>query len=424
MVRKRNAELETWMKEHGLSAGALAEQVNDAMADLNGHRGVVTERTVYRWLSGENRSPQDRQWHALEVVSGLPATDLGFVPRARPRPATPSARLEDPVLGRRSFISVATGAAVAVSTGTATAATRPTVGHSDVDRLRGLLAELWLLDDQNGGGPVLEKRAADLAARTLSLQQHGSASQRVRSRLYAVAASFTAFAMFSAIDARRLGEAQRYLEQSVTLAGLSGDGQVQHQTWRYAAMLAGQRGRYADALAAAEACTGTRAHRTDPLYASLTHSRIALTAASLGDKTRALRALDRAHGAYDRADPAEARPSSVAFYTRGELHGLTGITHYRLGEAEKAEFHAHRCIADLRDDQHRNRAYYLSQAALAQVAQGDVEQAVATATRVIAPTDADAGRVPHLLGSFTSALNQAAPKSAVTRQWNDRTRTA
>ncbi|WP_163010642.1 hypothetical protein [Streptomyces dangxiongensis] len=229
-----------------------------------------------------------------------------------------------------------------MSTGTATAATRPTVGHSDVDRLRVLLAELWLLDDQNGGGPVLERRAADLAARTLSLQQHGSASQRVRSRLYAVAASFTAFAMFSAIDARRLGEAQRYLEQSVTLAGLSGDGQVQHQTWRYAAMLAGQRGRYADALAAAEACTGTRAHRTDPFYASLTHSRIALTAASLGDKTRALRALDRAHGAYDRADPAEVRPSSVAFYTRGELHGLTGITHYRLGEAEKAEFHAHR----------------------------------------------------------------------------------
>ncbi|MEV0988729.1 hypothetical protein [Streptomyces sp. NPDC049949] len=34
-------------------------------------------------------------------------------------------------------------------------------------------------------------------------------------------------------------EAQRYLEQAVTLAGLSGDGQVQHQTWRYAAMLAG-----------------------------------------------------------------------------------------------------------------------------------------------------------------------------------------
>ncbi|MFF1491495.1 Tat pathway signal protein [Streptomyces sp. NPDC058304] len=421
MVRKRNTELAIWMKEHGLSAGALAELVNDAMTDLTGERGAVTERTVYRWLSGENRSPQDRQWQALEATSGLPATDLGFVPRARP--ATPSARLEDPLLGRRAFISVATGAAVAVSTGTTTAVTRPTVGHSDVDRMRSLLAELWLLDDQKGGGPVLEKRAADLATRTLSLQQHGS-SQRVRSRLYAVAASFTAFAMFSAIDARRLGEAQRYLEQAVTLAGLSGDGQVQHQTWRYAAMLAGQRGRYADALAAAEACTGTRAHRTDPLYASLTHSRIALTAASLGDKSRALRAVDRSHAAYDRADPAEARPSSVSFYTRGELHGLTGITHYRLGEPEKAEFHAHRCIADLRADQHRNRAYYLSQAALAQVAQGDIEQAVATATCVIAPTGADAGRVPHLLGSFTSALNQAAPQAAITRDWNDRTRTA
>ncbi|MFJ6047646.1 hypothetical protein [Streptomyces sp. NPDC092307] len=328
------------------------------------------------------------------------------------------------MLGRRTFISVATGAAVAITTGTAAATARPTVGHSDVDRLRGLLAELWLEDDRNGGGPVLEKRASDLAARTLSLQQHGSASQRVRSRLYAVAAAFTGFAMFAAIDSRRLGEAQRYLEQAVTLAGLSGDGQVKHQTWRYAAMLAGQRGRYADSLAAAEACTGTRAHRTDPLYASLTHSRIALSASSLGDKNRALRALERAHTAYDRADPAEARPSSVAFYTRGELHGLTGITHYRLRDPETAEFHAHQCLADLRPEQRRNRAYYLSQAALAQVAQGDIEQAVATATHVIAPTGADSGRVPHLLGSFTSALNQAAPQAAVTRQWNDRTRTA
>ncbi|MFE3860602.1 Tat pathway signal protein [Streptomyces goshikiensis] len=421
MVRKRNAELATWMKEHGLSAGALAELVNDAMADMSGQRGAVTDRTVYRWLSGETCSPQGRQWEALEAVSGLAATDLGFVPRARP--ATPSARQEDPVLGRRTFISVATGAAVALTTGAAATA-RPTVGHSDVDRLRGLLAELWLEDDQNGGGPVLEKRAAALAARTLSLQQHGSASQRVRSRLYAVAAAFTGFAMFAAIDSRRLPEAQRYLEQAVTLAGLSGDGQVQHQTWRYAAMLAGQRGRYADSLAAAEACTATRAHRTDPLYASLTHSRIALSASSIGDKNRALRALERAHAAYDRADPAEARPSSVAFYTRGELHGLTGITHYRLGEPEEAEYHAHQCISDLRPDQHRNRAYYLSQAALAQVAQGDVEHAVATATRVIAPTGAEAGRVPHLLGSFTSALNQAAPTATVTRHWNDRTRTA
>ncbi|MFJ9940608.1 Tat pathway signal protein [Streptomyces erythrochromogenes] len=408
------------MREHGLSAGALAELVNDALTGLTGRRGVVTDRTVFRWLSGESRSPQDRQWQALEAISGLPATDLGFVPRARP--ATPSARQEDPVLHRRTFISIATGAAVAVTTGTATA--RPTVGHSDVERLRGLLRELWLLDDQNGGGPVIEKRAANLAARTLSLQQHGSASQRVRSRLYAIAASFTASAMFAAIDARRLNEAQRYLEQAVTLAGLSGDGQVQHQTWRYAAMLAGQRGRYSDSLAAAEACTGTRAHRADPLYASLTHSRIALSAASMGDKNRSLRALERAHAAYDRADLADARPASVAFYTRGELHGLTGIAHYRLGGPEEAEFHAHRCISDLRPDQHRNRAYYLSQAALAQVAQGDVEQAVATATRVIAPTGAETGRVPHLLGSFTSALNQAAPTATVTRHWNDRTRTA
>lgn len=74
------------------------------------------------------------------------------------------------------------------------------------------------------------------------------------------------------------------------LAGLSGDGQVQHQTRRCAAMLADQRGRHADSVAAAEAALNTRAHHTDPLYASLSHARLALSAAAAGDRIRAQRA--------------------------------------------------------------------------------------------------------------------------------------
>lgn len=49
------------------------------------------------------------------------------------------------------------------------------------------------------------------------------------------------------------------------------------------------------------------------------------------------------------------------FYTLGELHGLTGITHYRLGQGEQAEYHSHLCLAALRPEQHRNRAYYTAQ---------------------------------------------------------------
>lgn len=426
MARSRNQSLADWMHHHQVTAVELAELVNDAMEQLTGRCGAVSERTVFRWLSGENRWPQDRQRLALENVTGCPATRLGFVPRGR-RPAPAPAPQEAPVR-RRAFIAVTTGTAVAVTTSHAAAtpqraSVRPTVGLGDVQRLRSRLAELYEQDDRNGGGADLEEQANIEIRRTLGLQQNGSATGRVRSRLYALAAAFTATALWAAVDSGRLDDAHRYMEQAVTLAGLSGDGQVQHQTWRYAAMLADQRGRHTDAIAAAEAAMLTAAHRRDPLYASLSHARLALATASAGDRSRALRALDRAASAYDRADLAQPRPVSMGFYTHGELHGLTGITHYRLGRSDEAEFHAHQCLAALGADQHRNRAYYTAQAALAQLGQGDLEQATATAAAVIPPPGTlPTGRVPRLLGTFTSALNMKAPGAAIAREWNERAR--
>ncbi|WP_266801776.1 hypothetical protein [Streptomyces sp. NBC_00078] len=147
-----------------------------------------------------------------------------------------------------------------------------------------------------------------LVERTRGLQQNGSATQKTRSRLYATAAAFTATAMWAAVDSRRFTDAQTHLNEAIHLAGLSGDGQVQHQIWRYAAMLADQRGRHADSVAAAEAALNTRAHRTDPLYASLSHARLALSAASAGDRIRAQRAIGRAADAFGRADLAQTVP--------------------------------------------------------------------------------------------------------------------
>ncbi|MEK8146318.1 hypothetical protein NKH18_48875 [Streptomyces sp. M10(2022)] len=230
--------------------------------------------------------------------------------------------------------------------------------------------------------------------------------------------------MWAAVDSRRFTDAQTHLNEAIHLAGLSGDGQVQHQIWRYAAMLADQRGRHADSVAAAEAAMNTRPHRTDPLYASLSHARLALSAASAGDRIRAQRAIGRAADAFGRADTAQQRPASMDFYTLGELHGLTGITHYRLGQGERSEYHAHRCLAALRPEQNRNRAYYTAQTALSQLQQGELEMACATAERVLPEPGAGVGRVSHLLGGFTANLNQRAPGAQITRTWNSLARTA
>ncbi len=322
---------------------------------------------------------------------------------------------------RRRFLTDASGIAAATPFA-APSRTRTTVGTNDVQRLRHHLVELWELDDQEGGGPSLERRATDLTDTTEELQRTGSATSRIRSHLYALAATFTATAMWAAVDSRQLDRAQRHMEKAITLAGLSGDGQVQHQIWRYASTLANQRERWADAVAASEAAMVASAHRRDPLYASLSHAQLAVSLPGTGDHTRALRALDRAAEAYEKADPGMWRPVSMDFYTRGELDGLTGVALLRLGKPDQAEYHLHRCIAALRPDQNRNRAYYAVHVAFAQLAQREAEAACGTAAGVIPPPGStSAGRIPHLLTTFTTQLNAMAPGARVTQEWNART---
>lgn len=400
-----------------MSSNALAEAVNQVMGELTGKVGGLEGSQVRNWKSGRVKWPKSASRTALEMITGLSATDLGFVPRGK-SPALKARPSEDPV-HRRAFIAATTGTALS-----AAPSARLTVGRADVQRLSARLDELWLLDDQNGGGPELEERAVALSSYATELQRTGTATGRVRSRIHALAATFTATAMWAATDSRHLDRAQQHMEKAITLAGLSHDGQVQHQIWRYASTLAGQRGHWADATAAAEAAMDTSAHRTDPLYASLTHARLALALPALNEPTRARRAIADANEAFARADPDAARPTSMDFYTRGELDGLVGVTFLRLGDSARAEFHFHRCLAALRPDQHRNRAYYLLHVAFAQLGQKDLDQACSTAAKVIPPPGyTPTGRIPHLLNTFTHHLNKAAPDASATRAWNERNHT-
>lgn len=406
------------MEAHGHSSSSFAQAVSKAKEALTGSPGTYDGRIVRDWKAGRVRWPNAVTRAAIQHLTGLDPVRLGFVPRGR-NEAVEAPSQEDP-MRRRTFVTVVPAAALAGAAPPARA--RYTVGTGDVQRLRQELADLSKLDDREGGGPELEKRAIALADETINLQRNGSATSRIRSRLYALGAASTAMAMWATVDSRQPVRAQRHLERATHLAGLSGDGQVQHQIWQYASMLAKQREHWPDAVAAAEAAMSASAHRTDPLYASLSHARLAVSLPGIGEHTRAQRALERAEQAFERADPREWRPTSMDFYTRGELDGLTGITYLWLNQPERAEYHLHRCVAALRPDQHRNRAFYAVNIAFAQLGQGDPEQACNTAAAVIPPPGStSAGRIPHLLDTFTAKLNAAAPGARITREWNART---
>ncbi|MCC3768177.1 hypothetical protein [Streptomyces sp. UNOC14_S4] len=391
------------MLAEGLTQEELARRMNNALLEVTGRPGNTSARNIHNLLKGRTSWPWRRTRVALERVFGCTAEELGFTP-------PPSAQQEDP-LRRRTFFATAGGVA-AVATGL----THRSLGMADVRRLGAELDKLVDLDNHTGGAQQLESRAQAAAQRILDLQQQRSASQRVRSALYLLAASYTSTAMWAAVDAHRTDNAQGHLERANYLATMSGDSSIQYRIWSHAAILALQLHRWPDAIAAAAVARQTSITRRDPFFASLAHARSAGTYASAGERTSALRALDHAAKAWDRVDHELPRPPWMGFFDQAELDGLSAITYLRLGRGAEAEAHARRTLSGLRPDMQRNRLYYTAYLALAQLHQGDIDRACDTADTIL---DQTVGRSRVVLTEFRRTLHRTAPDATRTRVWTE-----
>lgn len=419
MAGTTNEDLAAWVEEHS-SVGELADALNDAILRITGRLGTTSERTVFRWLSGENRWPQALQRRALEDVTGLTITALGFVPRGK---NTPAPSPEDPSVHRRNFVGAATGTVAAIAA-SSLASSRPShVGTSDVIRLRESVENLVALDAERGGHSALERASLAGATEALDLQKR-STTQRVRNRLFSLAADFTATAAWSAVDAGQLDRAAQHLDRALTLAGMAQDHEMTMQVWNLRAMLARQRKDFGEAVAAAQAAQATWAARRSRFHASLAHARTAVGQAHSGEHRAALRSLGRAEIALGKADLTEPRPSWIAFYGSAELHSLTAIVRDVVGDPAEAEAASYRALSVLPDHYRRNRAHTTARLALAQLHQGEVEQAVATSTNVFEILDGEPlrGRMRQLLGDFQRDLITHAPPH-IGHEWADRYRT-
>ncbi|MEU9298803.1 XRE family transcriptional regulator [Streptomyces sp. NPDC048266] len=418
MPHARNEAFIAWMARNGWTALELATSLNAVIREVTqktSPRGELSEVTVRKWRSGETTWPQGKARMALEQVSGLSAADLGFVPPDRRKHR---AAPEDP-LRRRTFFTVASAAGAVVLTGAA-----PSVGSSDVLRLRQQLDTVNALDDQRGGHDRVEKAALAGAAEAVTLQAR-TATQRTQQRLFSLAADFTATAAWSCVDARERARARQHLDRALYLAGLAQDPSLTMRVWNSVSMLAHQQGDHAESLAAGQAAKATAITRRDPLYASLAHARTAIAHAHLNEDRSALRALDLAACSLAKADLDRPRSSWIAFYGAAELHALTAIVRDRIGDAADAEAASFQALAVLPETFRRNRALTTARLSLAQLHQGDIEQATATTARVFdemcgAPLP---GRVRSLLGEFHRDLITLAPGSATTLDWADRYRT-
>ncbi|MFE0477400.1 XRE family transcriptional regulator [Streptomyces sp. NPDC058947] len=410
-----NPHLAARMEHAGLTQDELADRLNKRIGELTGQPGKLTDRHVRNWLTGKTRWPQGRQRLVLEEEFGTSAEELGFTPPAG-RARAPS---EDPVR-RRNFMLSTTGSAVAAVPGVGQQ--RRSVGMTDVARASASMNQLVEADDRQGGHTSLATAALEGRAKVLELQQR-NASERVRRALYALAAEFTTIAAWSYIDLRDLDAAQRYPHESTTFAGLSQDPPTGMRVWINMAMLAYQRQNGHEQLAAAQAAVASQAARRDPFFGSMGRVRLALAHSCLGDPRAAKRALGAAQETLLKAVEDE-RPRWTAFYGPAELHHLAAIIHNRNGQYAEAEAMAHRALAKIPAEFQRNRALATCQLALAQLRQGEPEQATNTATTVFRIMDGAPlpGRMRTLIGDFHRDLFRLAPSTTYARNWADRMR--
>ncbi|WP_346768620.1 hypothetical protein [Streptomyces sp. DASNCL29] len=322
---------------------------------------------------------------------------------------------------RRNFLTATTGTTAAVAV---PLIAQHSVGTSDVIRLRSGVDALVALDAARGGHDELERMALAGATETLEKQKLG-ASQRIRQRLFSVAADYMSMAAWSAIDAKRTDRARSLLDRSLYLAGMAKDSIAELKAWNLYSILARQRDAYTEGVDSGYAAQATAIARRDPFYASLAHARTALAHSTLGDRQAALRSLGCAQEALSKASKDDPRPSWTAFYGPAELLAMTAIVRDRIGEPAEAEAASHKALATIPEQFRRNRALTTARLALAQLHQRDIDQACATASTVfdLMAGGPLPGRLRSLLGDYYRDLITLAPDAGVAREWGDRYRT-
>ncbi len=197
---------------------------------------------------------------------------------------------------------------------------------------------------------------------------------------------------------------------------MSGDTAIQFRIWSHAGTLYRHLGRPIDALSANDVARKLPVARRDPMFASLGHARHGAILGLTGDRVAVARAFDRAQAAYSRATPGEDRPAwMLAFYDQAEIESLALTAHLALGTFENAESHAHRAIALLRPQMMRSKAIATVRLAHAQLGQGDLEPAVATAKQA----KPEHPRVALMLDQFSNRILAMAPHSQAARSWRE-----
>lgn len=341
---------------------------------------AVDERPWPEWLSEDPaQRPPPRAWTVPGAFDALSELAGGSVDTTR----------RDLVLiagGTLTAALLAWLVADADAAGQITSGRR--IGEAAVARIEARAQTLRRMDDEDGGGTILTEASGALAL-TVALIRDSSYTDAHGSRLYAVASDLARQRAAALFDVH--GEcADGAFETALRAAKAAGDDELGANCLAFWSTAAYNSGRLRDAKAMADAALAAVRGRTTPLVEAMLRSRRGRARAHLGDS-----------GCWTDFDKAEellaapgqhAEPDWAYWFDAAEIYGARASSHLDMGEPSAAETDFVTAQKLFDPSIVRTQALYYTRQAIAQIEQGHIGEASATASRALDITESLSSR--------------------------------
>ncbi|GGZ95030.1 helix-turn-helix domain-containing protein [Streptomyces echinoruber] len=363
--------------------GRTQEQQADAINAVSG-RETMTRREINRYEHGEN-IPTNHTLAHIAVACGLPPEHLqreAAAARARRRKARREEEDQDDVKRRTLLGGAVVGAAAAAEPWERLAHAIGKGRKIDSDAADTLVDRACFLHMSEGHRTAQDLQSeveAHLDAITAALPRAGENERK----LTIAAGETAALAGWAAWDLGDHPRAHAYYKVTMECAEAAGHPPLRALALAYASYGAATPEKAAELLA--QAAKGVRGPG-NAAAAAWIYGRLAEEAASAGDGTNALRAMDRARFAYDFADHT-AEQAWVRFVTPYRIDSLALSVYGQLGRPELNETADH-AVDRLGRELPEAGVVVLGDLASALLRGGDVEQGVYVSRQFAAASDA------------------------------------
>lgn len=410
-----------------LSPEQLAHNLDQLAAQM-GLASRVDRKTPYKWLRG---SVPRRPWPALVSVLlsqrlniriqphdiwQVTGSELVFVPASigLEVPWTGAGTIaasyevaESSMIDRRVFLQL-TGAALtqpafdwllAQPAADVLCSIGRRVTNTHVDSIDAIISQLHHLDDQFGGGAVLDLVKGQIRF-VLDLLHDRSYTSRVGTRLHGAAAELLWLAGWVSFDAGQHAQAQRYWIAGLHAAHSAGDRATGANILAHMSYQAEDLDLRADAVRLADAARQGYSGGS-PRLSAFVSLKVAAAYAGVNDRARCEASIDTAYEEFRNQTTDTTDPSWSYWIDEARINDRISYAYAQLGEWPKAQRHMAMAVRMLGNDQIRDGAVWRVFLANTHAHQGEPERASEVGLKAIEFLSQDvtsARGVAHLHG--------------------------